>query len=52
MVLHFLLLLQLHPLPPNAKMSPAVAAGIPDGSWEMKGVVNMIKALESRRVAA
>jgi hypothetical protein len=29
-----------------------MAAGIPNGSWEMKGVVNMIKTLESRRVAA
>jgi hypothetical protein len=32
-------------------MSPAMAAGHPKRLWEMKDVVNMIKAFESRKLA-
>jgi hypothetical protein len=51
MALHFLLLLQLRPHPPNANDEPRHGGRHPKRLWEMKDVVNMIKAFESRRLA-
>lgn len=34
------------------KVTPALAAGVTDRLWEMKDLVEMLEAFESRKVAA
>jgi hypothetical protein len=51
MALHSLLLLQLRPHPPNAIDEPRHGGRRPNRLWEMKDVVNMVKAFESQRTA-